>query len=165
MTLVSPDEDVIVEEIHIRASPERVFRALTDPEELVTWWGDPKQYWSTSWTLDLRVGGRWKSEGRSVYGGSFAIEGEFLEIEQPQKLSFTWVPSWIEVKATKVEIVLEPRGQGTFLRWTQSGFSGYPKALEDHRHGLPSVVQWLQAFLEEDRTTPHKWKPEESVDP
>jgi uncharacterized protein YndB with AHSA1/START domain len=155
MPTISPDNDAIIEEIFINAPPERVFRALTDPEQLVAWWGDTTQYWCTSWTLDLRVGGKWRSEGRSVRGGAFVVEGEFLEIDPPRVLCFTWLPNWVDAKPTKVRIVLEPQGQGTLVRWTHSGFAGNRTALDDHRHGLPSVVRWLQAFLEQGRTIPH----------
>ena len=35
---VKPDQDVVVTEIEIAASPERVFKALTDQKQLFTWW-------------------------------------------------------------------------------------------------------------------------------
>ena len=35
---ISPNEDMIVVEIEIAAPPERVFRALTDPRQLLLWW-------------------------------------------------------------------------------------------------------------------------------
>jgi uncharacterized protein YndB with AHSA1/START domain len=146
------DADVVEERIFIEAPPERVFRALTTPEELIAWWGDPREYRCTSWTLDLRVGGRWRSEGDGAAGGRFTVEGEFLEIEPPRVLAFTWSPSWVEVPPTRVRIVLEARPGGTHLTWTHSGFAGYPRALAAHRGGLPSVVGWLRAFVEEGRT-------------
>jgi uncharacterized protein YndB with AHSA1/START domain len=68
-------EDAVVEEVFINAPPERVFTALTDPKELLAWWGDPGAYWCTNWTLDLRVGGRWRCEGASQRGGAFHVEG------------------------------------------------------------------------------------------
>jgi uncharacterized protein YndB with AHSA1/START domain len=148
----APSDDALVETIEIAASPERVFQALTDPKQLVRWWGDPRQYVCNNWELDLRVGGRWRSEGKSANGQSFQVEGAFLEIEPPWRLAFTWLPSWIQVAPTTVRIVLEATRRGTRLTWTHSGFAGNPNALADHRGGLPSVLGWLRSFLEEDRT-------------
>jgi uncharacterized protein YndB with AHSA1/START domain len=140
-------DDAIIEDIFIDAPLERVYRALTDSSELVQWWGDPSAYWCTSWTLDLRVGGKWRSEGRNQRGGTFSVEGEFTEIVPPRVLAFTWKPSWV-ASVTQVRIVLTPQGSGTHLEWTQSGFTGDRKALDDHKGGLPSVVAWLKRYLE-----------------
>jgi uncharacterized protein YndB with AHSA1/START domain len=34
------DQDAIVTEVEIAAPPERLFTALTDPKQLVRWWGE-----------------------------------------------------------------------------------------------------------------------------
>ena len=146
--------ETIIEDIFIDAPPERVYRALTDPSELLQWWGDPGVYWCTSWTLDLRVGGKWRSEGRSRQGGAFSVEGEFTEIVPPRTIAFSWKPSWVE-STTQVRIVLMTEAGGTRLEWTQSGFGGNRKALDDHKGGLPSVIAWLKRHAES--------KPEEKV--
>src|SRR5262245_20054688 len=151
MAVVTPDRDALVEEIFIAAPPERVFRALTQPGELLAWWGDDRHYRCTSWTLDLRRGGSWRSEGRNASGRDFVVEGEFLEVDPPRRLAYTWKPSWVEVSPTTVRIDLVPRQEGTHLTWTHSGFSRHPQALEDHRGGLPTVVSWLKGYLEETR--------------
>lgn len=141
-------EDRVVETIELAASPERVFRALTDPGELAAWWGDPRMYVTERWELELRVGGRWRCTGRGAQGGLFEVEGEYLELDPPRVVAFTWRPSWVDVPPTVVRIVLEPTPSGTRLTWTHSGFVGYPRALADHRFGLPAVLGWLRAFLE-----------------
>ena len=141
------DVDSITEEILIQAPAERIFRALTDPAELMAWWGDPAAYQCTSWVADVRVGGRWRCEGRNVRGGTFTVEGEFTLVEPPRRLGYTWKPSWVET-ATQVIVELEPRGASTFLRWTHHGFGGNAKAIEDHKHGLPQVVAWLKRYAE-----------------
>lgn len=142
----SPDE--LREEIFIAAPPERVFAALTEPAQLLAWWGDPKQYWCTSWKSDLRIGGAWRSEGISLQGGDFVVHGKFLEIAPPRVLAFTWNPSWTEAVELTTRITLEPRKGGTRVVWAISGFRGHPKALADHRGGLPGVVRWLKGWLE-----------------
>jgi uncharacterized protein YndB with AHSA1/START domain len=48
----------IVEQIEIAAPPSRVFAALTDPAQLLAWWGNRATFPSTHWELDPRVGGK-----------------------------------------------------------------------------------------------------------
>jgi uncharacterized protein YndB with AHSA1/START domain len=150
MTAYDP-EDAVVETVFIKASPERVFHALTEPSELLAWWGESEVYWCTSWTRDLRVGGSWRCEGTSKRGGAFSVEGRFLEIEPPRRLTYTWRPSWVEAPPTTVRITLGAQDGGTLLTWAHYGFRGYARALADHKGRLPTVVAWLRTFLEEGR--------------
>lgn len=38
-TSLTPDGDAVIGEILIAAPPERIFEALTDPTQLMQWWG------------------------------------------------------------------------------------------------------------------------------
>ena len=44
------------------------------------------------WVADVRVGGRWRCEGRNMRGGTFTVEGEFTLVEPPRRLGYTWKP-------------------------------------------------------------------------
>jgi hypothetical protein len=57
--LASVDAGVIKAEIEIAASPERVFRALTDPTELAAWWGDSMMYRTYDWQMAYPVKSRY----------------------------------------------------------------------------------------------------------
>src|SRR5689334_5229255 len=87
-------EGTILATVDIAAPPERVFRALTDANEMVTWWGSPELYRLTEWRADLRPGGQWKSTGVGADGKPFSVGGEFLEIDPPRRLVHTWSPDW-----------------------------------------------------------------------
>ena len=54
--------DAIVEEVFVEAPPERVYRALTEPAELVKWWGDPN--YVLVYIMDTRFTYRRKMEIR-----------------------------------------------------------------------------------------------------
>ncbi len=74
----------VAEQVRFTA-PERVFRAITDAKEIPAWWGSDDMYRTTKHTADLRVGGKWRSEGKGKDGNEFAVEGEFVEIDPPRK--------------------------------------------------------------------------------
>jgi uncharacterized protein YndB with AHSA1/START domain len=140
--------DQIVAEMTIEASPETIFAALTQPEKLSAWWGDDRMYRADKWSIDLRVGGKWRSEGGPVGQPSrILVEGEYLEIDPPRVLAYTWRPTWVEAPVTTVRYVLTPQGNGTHIVMTHSGFAGNQKAMEAHQ-GWPQVLGWLKGYAE-----------------
>ena len=69
-------------------SPERVFKALTNPEFLVQWFGPPKMI-TKKVDVDLRVGGKYSFFLEQPDGTPFTIEGIYQEIMVPEYLRFT----------------------------------------------------------------------------
>lgn len=70
------------------APPERVWRAWTEPERLMAWWG-PKGYTAPVCEIDLRVGGKYLCCMRSPEGQDFWSTGVYLEIVAPSLLVCT----------------------------------------------------------------------------
>jgi uncharacterized protein YndB with AHSA1/START domain len=133
--------------VEIRAPVERVFRALTEPEQIVQWWGSRETYQVTAWHADLRVGGTWDCEGVSPSGGRFTVRGEFRVVDAPRRLVHTWQSSWRPTLVTMVEYQLDQVGEVTVVRVRHSGFAGDVSARDDMLNGLPSVLSWLRRFL------------------
>jgi uncharacterized protein YndB with AHSA1/START domain len=140
-------QGTIIAAVVVDAPIERVFAALTTPEELLRWWGSSDTYRSTEWTADLRVGGRWRAAGRSVDGQPYVVEGEFLEIEPPRKLVQSWKPSWDAGHETKLTYRLDPIAQGTRVTVRHEGFAGRGDSCQAHTAGWERVLQWLQAHV------------------
>src|ERR1700693_3623408 len=88
--------DTIIKEITINASAERIFDALTDPDQRLKWWGAEGQYRGTQMESDLRPGGKWMTRGIGRGGKAFNVSGEYRAIERPRLLVFTWLPTWQE---------------------------------------------------------------------
>src|SRR5262249_22069939 len=86
--------DAIVQEITIKASAERIFEALTNPDQRVKWWGSEGRFQTTHMESDLRPGGRWVMRGIGMGGRPFSVVGEYRSIERPRLLVFTWLPDW-----------------------------------------------------------------------
>ena len=83
--------DTIVKEIKIKAPAERIFEALTNPDQRLKWWGAEGQYRGTHMESDLRPGGKWMTRGVGRGGQPFSVGGEYREIERPRLLVFTWL--------------------------------------------------------------------------
>jgi len=148
---VNRDSDEIVSEIHIAAQPDRVFQALVDPEQVVKWWGQGGVYRCTQFDADLRTGGKWHCAGLGPEGGRFDVTGEYLEVDPPRLLSYTWIASWTGDVKTTVRWELAPTKQGTLVRIRHSGLAAHPDVAQSYR-GWPRMLGWLQAFLETGET-------------
>ena len=153
-TIVTLDQDAVVSEIQISATPERVFKALTDARELGHWFGSPECP-VKFWKFDARVGGRYSYEtekGSVVVNGvsEFKCHGEILEFDPPRLLAYTWTGNWHDdtSKRTVVRWELTPKSGGTHVRVTHSGLSTMPVAREDYSGGWTGVVEMLKKFVE-----------------
>jgi uncharacterized protein YndB with AHSA1/START domain len=162
---IAPGQDAIDVELFIAAPPQRVFAAITDPNQVAQWWGQPGMYRTTKWEGELCVGGNWKSSGVAADGSEFSVKGQYLEIDPPRLLVHSWMPSWRSATKTVVRWELEPReihglhtrgpqksGTGTLLKIHHSGFAGDAKAAEDHGKGWQRVVSWMQGYVERGET-------------
>ena len=161
---ITPDQDAVLAEVFIAAPPERVFAAISDPEQLPRWWGEKGLYRITDRRSDPRLGGSFRSDGVGADGKAFYVEGEYLEIDPPRRLVHTWVSSYMEGKTT-VYWDLEPQtvaslhpsgpkkaGTGTLVKLRHSGFANIPQGAASHGEGWKRVFGWLQAYLERGET-------------
>lgn len=139
----------LVEEIWIAASPARVYRAWTDRADLTRWWGVPGEYETTTAEVDVREGGRYRFAGTSAEMGTFEVTGEYRVVDPPNRLVYTWNPSWDEgAHGSVVELRFEAKDGGTRLVVEHTAFAT-ESARDDHRTGWPAVAQMLKRYLEE----------------
>ena len=106
------------------ARRERVFRAWTDPEELMRWFGPSDEYAVPHAEVDLRVGGKYRIELKTPSGRLLAAVGTYREVRPPERLVFTW--SWTGTETdpaeTLVTVELHDRGGSTELALTHERF-------------------------------------------
>jgi uncharacterized protein YndB with AHSA1/START domain len=148
---MTPDSDAIVTEIRIAAPRERVFQALVDSTQVLKWWGQPGIYRCMEFQSDLRVGGKWRSAGVSGQDNTFEAHGEYLEIDRPRLLAYTWFATWTGDLETTLRWELEETKEGTLVKLRHSGFASKPDAAQGYR-GWPRMLGWLQALLERGET-------------
>jgi uncharacterized protein YndB with AHSA1/START domain len=152
---ITPDNDVVTAEVFISAPRERVFQALTDPKQAVRWWGAADRYHMAEFQMDVRVGGQWSTHGNSAKMGPVTVHGEFLEIDPPRRLAYTWISSWMP-KNTKVLWELESQNQGTLVKLRHTGFAGDVEHAKNHSLGWTLVLGWLQAYSERGETVENR---------
>jgi uncharacterized protein YndB with AHSA1/START domain len=105
-------------EFDLHHSPEKVWRALTDPVLLAEWLLPVVD-------LELEPEGKFTFKAPPQPGWDGAVNCRFLEIEALRKLSYTWVVGDID---TVVTFTLTPTASGTHLSLVQSGFKPDQKA-------------------------------------
>ena len=101
-------------EFDLRHSPEKVWRALTDPVLLAEWLLPVTG-------LELAPGAAFTLRTQPHPGWDGTVSCRFVEIEARRKLSYTWVVGEMEID-TVVTFTLEPTESGTRLSLVQSGF-------------------------------------------
>jgi len=132
----------IVEEITINASADRIFEALTDPNQRLAWWGGD-YFTGTHMESDLRPGGRWLMRGTS-WGKPFEMSGEYRTIERPSALAFTWTATWpADQPPSLVQFDLREQDGVTLVRVTHSGLTN--EGAQAYR-GWHEILGWLQTF-------------------
>lgn len=135
-----PDE--VRRHVDIRAPRERVWAALTRPEELVRWFPTERA------EIDLRPGGgarfEWEDSGD---------EAVVDVVEPPGRLVFRWRPKGLDRPYTTVSFTLEETTEGTRLTLVESGFASLPDQIaqqsqEGNDAGWADELAELRAYLE-----------------
>ena len=90
------------------APPARMFDAWTNAEALARWMR-PYDMAVVSAEADLRIGGYFRVALRGREGGS-VIFGEYLEVEPPRRLRFTWESPVTFGRPTIVTLAIAERG-------------------------------------------------------
>jgi uncharacterized protein YndB with AHSA1/START domain len=125
---------------------ERIFTALTESAELPRWWG-PAGYAMPEIDLDLRVGGAYRFTMQPPGGDRFHLAGEFLEIEPPRRLVYTfrYEEPDPDDRQTVVALSLAEVGHATEVSLSQGEFATEAR-LELHRSGWRDSLEKLREF-------------------
>lgn len=142
------DGDVVIRRT-IAATPDRLFRAWTDPAELARWMS-PVGHADAE--VDLRVGGRLLV---TMIGEGQRIEhhGEFLEVDAPHRLVFTWQSPYTGGIATRVTVELAAVERGTDLTLRHELLS--PEAARSHAGGWGAMLDRLAVLTQPGTEVTH----------
>lgn len=109
----------VVRRVH--AAPERIFDVWLDPTRVPEWMtarGDQDQMVSVA--IEPRVGGSFsfvvKRDGMNLLHG-----GEYLAVDRPRRLSFTWRVPRVSLETSVVTIELSPVDGETEMKLAHEG--------------------------------------------
>ncbi|HEX6150568.1 SRPBCC family protein [Nocardioides sp.] len=139
----------IERQLYIDAPPEIVFEVVSDPAHVKQWWPDEARY-------ETVVG----SAGEILFADDAGGKVEALtvvDLEPPTRFSFRWThpagEEAVEGNSLLVTFELVPQGEGTLVRFRETGFRerGWEAAVleatyQDHVQGwdyfLPRLVTY-----------------------
>jgi uncharacterized protein YndB with AHSA1/START domain len=125
----------VEQEVLIAAPPELVFSYFTDPELYARWMGREA-------TLDPRPGGIY----RCVVHDTATVRGEYVLVEAPRRVVFTWGfegGESVPAGSSDVSVTLTSVPEGTLLRLVHIGLP-HP-ALSGHDQGWAGYLAQLAA--------------------
>src|SRR5262245_29851854 len=135
---------VLVVRREIAAPRQRVFEAWLDSESLAQWM-QPGICTHAAVAVDPRVGGGFRIVMQGLPHGEVEHRGEYLAIEPPSLLSFTWISKHTDSRPTVVTIEFHERGTGTELGLTHGRLP--PTEVEGHRRGWTDILRLLDEAL------------------
>ena len=137
----------------ITAPPERIWRALTNAEELSTW-------------FQVRIEGHlvpgaevWMTSVHPQHADQ-RFRVRIVAMDPPRRFVWQWHPGEVDPTVdysrepfTTVTFTLEPSGAGTRLTVSETGFDEISlarraKVYRDNSEGWAEVVLWLQRHVE-----------------
>jgi uncharacterized protein YndB with AHSA1/START domain len=133
----------------IHASPERLFEAWTEPEQLRAWWG-PEGIICIAAEVDLRTRGRYRIGNQLPDQRVLWIVGEFEVVEPPRRLVYTWRLEGISETEERVTVQFESQGAATEVIVTHERIPN--RDLRDqHEQGWEGCLSGLAKYLEAAR--------------
>lgn len=128
--MAQKDPDRFERTIDLRAPRSRVWRAISTPKEVGTWFGLGESLELIGdFVPGAKISGKWTIDGKETTERFCIIEA----VEPEHRLSFLWVPYEVppgedpdQHLTTRVEFLLEELPNGTRLKVSETGFAKLP---------------------------------------
>ena len=129
------------------ATPDKVYAAWTTPDTLAKWWG-PEGTTMASHSFDASEGGNYRATMRVPDGSEHTVTGVFRELVPNRRVVLTW--AWEQEgkrgHETEIRVDLEPKGDGTLMRFEQSVFADTDQR-DKHNQGWTSTFNRLDTIV------------------
>lgn len=129
----------------VPATPQEIFDAWTTPSELAKWWAPPGGRCVVA-SIDLRLGGLYTIVNELSGGGIVTIRGEYVTIEPPALLRFTWTTDEGQPATETVTVTVEAEGSNSRVAVVHARMPSQ-EAADSHRAGWDSCLDGLVDFL------------------
>jgi uncharacterized protein YndB with AHSA1/START domain len=137
----------------IRATPERLFRAWTDPEQLARWWRMDTPGWTFAGaSIDLRVCGAYRFSMTAPDGRTHTARGVYREVIPPTRLAFTWEWDDPAHRIGDTLVLVEIRRVSDSMSeviLTHEGFTD-PARVPGHIDGWTQLIRLLDRAITEE---------------
>lgn len=130
----------------LKAPPEKVYEAWTQPEQMIRWWGVTPHQNKPIAETDLRVGGRFRVQFWGQSGEHHSVSGLYKEIVPNRKLVFTWSWQSTPESQSQVTIDIKPANDGSLLTLTHEQFIS-EKVRDDHGVGWGYALDNLERLF------------------
>lgn len=140
-----PDATTLVLRRTFDANMRALFDALTTPSAITEWFG-PGPFRVANAAIDLRVGGAWLIEMVSPEGNAHNVGGEYLEVNPPHGVSFTWAWQNEPSEISHVSYALTPAEGGTTLTLTHSRLPS-ESSRDMHAQGWNGALDKLMPWI------------------
>ena len=133
----------------IKATPEKVYAAWTDPQKLTQWFG-PDEGKVVSATTDLRVGGRFRVVFHTMDGEQHDVSGVYDAVVPNEKLSFSWAWRTMPERESHVTLTFKREDDGTLLTLFHEQFAD-EAARDGHQQGWTGALDKLERLLSQEK--------------
>ncbi|HET9121787.1 MAG TPA: SRPBCC domain-containing protein [Solirubrobacterales bacterium] len=131
------------------APRDRVWREWTEAERFADWYGGPADVPLETVVMDVRPGGRW-SLVMHAERGTIYWDGEYLEVDEPERLVFTVTDEPDKDQYAVCTVVLTDTGDGrTDMLFSQIGPLP-PEQLEPAKKGWSGFFERIGQRLAAD---------------
>ena len=128
---------------YVRTTPEKLWRALTDPEFT-------RRYWSETWQdCAWTPGAAWRL---MIPDGRVGDSGEVIEIDPPRRLVLSWrnefLPDLRAEGVSRLTYTLEAAGEAVKLTVLHESETPRSKLIDGVSTGWPMILASLKSLLE-----------------
>jgi uncharacterized protein YndB with AHSA1/START domain len=131
----------------LRASPQKVYAAWTNAENLIQWFAAQAKPGSVEADLDVRVGGHYRISFINQDNGEYhEVGGVYREAVPDARLQFTWAWHSTPERESLVTIEFKPDAAGTLMIFRQEQFADQA-ARDNHERGWNKFFDVLEQYI------------------
>jgi uncharacterized protein YndB with AHSA1/START domain len=128
----------------LRASPQKVYAAWTQAENLIQWFAAQAKPGSVTADLDVRAGGRYRISFTNQDNDEYhEVGGLYREVVPDTRLQFTWAWHSTPERESLVTIEFKPDAGGTLMIFRQEQFADHA-ARDNHERGWNKFFDVLE---------------------
>ena len=127
-------------------APEKVWRAWTDPQALIHWFGGGDTAKVLAAEVDLQVGGTFLIRFIAPNGEEAEASGVYQELAPFSRLVMSWAWRGTPERVSRITLEIEAKAEGSELLFVHDRFFDEAAATR-HQQGWEFMFKHLEAWL------------------